>query len=378
MSPEIGLRVREHDHTYDAIVVGGRVAGSTAAAILGEHGQRVLLVERVRFPRPTISTHFFRGEGLVGVLDRLQVLDEVLALGPPPLRREWSFGFGGPGPDEGPPQGPGDAGFSLSVRRSPLDDLLLRRAARTPGVDLAQPAAVVRLLWEDGRVIGARLRDGDGERDVRSRVVVGADGRHSLVAREVAPAVEHEVEALRTLYYRYVSGWRGPAGEPPDAAEFALNGDEIAYVFPSEAGVACIGVSAPSSDFAAFRAAPDAELDRRVRAHPGLADRWIAARPVGRPAGGPPEPSWVRAPAGPGWALVGDAAVHQDPWTGAGMDTAGRHAVMAAEAISDWLGGRASEEEAQARYHERRDAHVLTDWTECTSLARDLSQLATA
>ena len=43
-----------------------------------------------------------------------------------------------------------------------------------------------------------------------------------------------------------------------------------------------------------------------------------------------------------------------------------------------WLGGRASEEEAQARYHERRDAHVLADWTECTSLARDLSLLATA
>jgi len=42
------------------------------------------------------------------------------------------------------------------------------------------------------------------------------------------------------------------------------------------------------------------------------------------------------------------------------------------------LAGRASEEEAQARYHERRDAHVLADWTECTSLARDLSQLATA
>jgi len=60
------------------------------------------------------------------------------------------------------------------------------------------------------------------------------------------------------------------------------------------------------------------------------------------------------------------------------MDTAGRHAVMAAEAIADWLRGRVSEEEAQARYHERRDAHVLADWTECTSLARDLSQLATA
>ena len=94
----------ERDHSYDAIVVGGRVAGSSAAALLGDQGLSVLLVERVRFPSTTISTHFFRGEVLVAVLDRLSVLEDVLALECPPLRREWSFGFGTPGPDEGPPQ----------------------------------------------------------------------------------------------------------------------------------------------------------------------------------------------------------------------------------------------------------------------------------
>ena len=86
----------------------------------------------------------------------------------------------------------------------------------------------------------------------------------------------------------------------------------------------------------------------------------------------------MRAPAGPGWALVGDAAVHQDPWTGAGMDTAGRHAVLAADAIADWLGGRVTEAEAFGRYRRDRDEHVLADWPECTTLARDLSQLAAA
>ena len=214
---------------------------------------------------------------------------------------------------------------------------------------------------------------------MRSRVVVGADGRHSFVAREVAPAVEHRAEALRTLYYRYVAGWHGPGGEPPDAAEFSLNGDEVAYVFPSDAGLACIGVSAPSTDFAAFRAAPDAELDRRVRAHPGLAGRWLAARPVGRAGGrvAGAELDATSRPA-PGGLLVGDASVHQDPWTGAGMDTAGRHAVIAADAVADWLSGGATEEDALGRYHRDRDKHVLADWTECTSLARDLSQLAAA
>src|SRR6478609_7862900 len=115
---------------YDVVVVGARVAGSTLAALLGDLGVRVLLVERVRFPRSTISTHFFRGAGLVAVLDRLDLLDEVLALGCPRIVREWDFGFGAPGPVEGPPQRAGNAGFGLSVRRAPLDELLLERARR--------------------------------------------------------------------------------------------------------------------------------------------------------------------------------------------------------------------------------------------------------
>jgi menaquinone-9 beta-reductase len=362
--------------SYDAVVVGGRISGSIVAALLGDLGASVLLVERVRFPSTTISTHFFRGGGLVGVLERLCVLDRVLALGCPPLRREWSFGFGSAGPDEGPPQDPGAAGFCLSVRRAPLDQLVLERAQGCPTVEVAQPATARSLLVDGGRVAGIRLELGDRLVDVRSRIVIGADGRRSLVAREIGAAAERAVEPLRTLYYRYVEGWRGPGGEPPDAAEFSLNGDEIAYVFPSDAGVACLGVSAPVSAFPAFRSDPADELDRRLRGHPGLCERLDATRAVGRAAGGGPEPSWVRTPAGPGWALVGDAGAHQDPWTGEGMDHAGVCAMHAAEAFGEWLAGRATEEEAAARYRELRDASVLQSFEDCTSTARDLSVLA--
>ena len=213
--------------SYDAIVIGARIAGSTVAAPLGDRGASVLLVERVRFPSTTISTHFFRGAGLVAVLDRLSVLDEVLALGCPPLHREWSFGFGAAGPEEGPPQDPGDAGYCLSVRRAPLDNLLLARARRSAGVEVAQPVSVTACFtaWTRGGRPASRSRRGF---NVRSTIVIGADGRHSLVAREVRPPAEHEVEALRTLYYRYVSGWCGPDGGSPDAPEFSLNGDEMA------------------------------------------------------------------------------------------------------------------------------------------------------
>jgi len=363
---------------YDVVVVGARVAGSTLAALLGDLGVRVLLVERVRFPRSTISTHFFRGAGLVAVLDRLVLLDEVLALGCPRIVREWDFGFGAPGPVEGPPQRAGDAGFGLSVRRAPLDELLLERARRSPAVDVAQPAAVRGLLRDGDRVCGVRVTADGRETDVRSRLVVGADGRHSTVAREVAPDLERSVEPLRTLYYRYVADWRGPGGEPPDAAEFSLNGDEMAYVFPSDGGATCIGLSAPATAFAGFRTEPDVELDRRLESHPGLVPRLRAAVTVGRTEGGPPEASWVRAAAGPGWALVGDAGWHQDPWTGEGMDNAAACATHAADAIAAWLAGTTSEDQAMAHYAAARRELVDASFEQCTSIGRDLSQLAPA
>jgi menaquinone-9 beta-reductase len=360
---------------YDAIVVGGRVAGSIVAALLGDRGLRVLLVERVRFPRSTISTHFFRGSGLVSLLDRLGVLEQTLAFGCPKLAREWTFGFGSEGPEQTPPQEAGDLGFGLSVRRAPLDELLLERAARSPGVEVAQPVDVRGLVWEGGRVAGVRLAGEGWPGEARARIVIGADGRHSLVAREVNPAARREAKAHRTLYYRYVSGWVGPDGGPPDGPEFSLSGDELAYVFPSDAGLACVAVSAPRAAFARFRADPAGELDRRFAGHPGLAARLRRAAPAGRAEGGPPEPGWVREAAGPGWALVGDAGVHQDPWTGEGMDNAGMCAALAAEAIGDWLCGQTDEPEALGRYQALRDERVLTRFEQCTSLAADLSMI---
>lgn len=362
--------------SYDVVVVGGRVAGATTAALLGESGATVLLVERVTFPCSTISTHFFRGAGCVAVLSRLGLLEQVLALGAPKLVREYQYGFGGDGSvAEAPPQDPGEAGFCLSVRREPLDDLLLSRARSVSGVNVAQPASVVDLLWDEGRVAGVRLREGSDEREVRARLVVGADGRHSLVARVVRPSVTREEPPARTLYYQYVGGWRGPDGAAPDGAEFSLRRDELAYVFPSDSGLTCVAVSASKSEFARFRAAPREELMRRLHGHGQLTDRLQRSEPIGRTAGGPPESSWVREPAGPGWALVGDAGLHQDPWTGLGIDMASTHATFLADAVSDWLLGRATEEEAIHRYRKARDEHALAGFTETVTLARDLSVL---
>ena len=75
-----------------------------------------------------------------------------------------------------------------------------------------------------------------------------------------------------------------------------------------------------------------------------------------------------------GWALVGDPAMQQDPWTGFGMDMAGVHATFLADAITDGLGG-VDEQTALGRYHERRNAHGLPQYHETVRYAADLRAL---
>ncbi len=358
---------------YDVIVVGARVGGSALTALLGDAGVSVLLVDRARFPSTTPSTHFFRGAGMVGVLEGLGVLEDVLALGCPPLTREFNYADGGTEASEDPPQDPGTLGYCLSVRREPLDSLLLKRACGAQSVDFAERSNVADLLWDDGRVVGVQLADG---RLAHAEIVVGADGRHSLVASKVAPPVEHETPPYRALYYRYVTGFLGPDGAPPDAAEFSLLEDEIAYIFPSDSGLTCVAVSVNLETFGWLREDFEPRYAERIAGHRGLAPRVAAAEVNGSLSGCGPGRSYVRVPWGPGWALVGDAGMHQDPWSGQGMDMAGVHATFLAEAILDWLRGSADERAAFARYHERRNAHGLAGYHDTVLCAADLRRLA--
>src|SRR5579859_4161173 len=126
------------EEPYDALIVGGRVAGATVASLLGDVGYRVLLVDRDTFPSPTLSTHYFRGGRAVSVLKRLGVLDEVMRLGCPPLECEYRFRNGTTQPEVRPAQQPGDVSFCLSVRRGPLDFVLVRRAASRRSVHVLQ------------------------------------------------------------------------------------------------------------------------------------------------------------------------------------------------------------------------------------------------
>ncbi len=172
-----------------------------------EADRDVTLADRATFPSSTFSTHFSRGAVGVTTLRRLGVLDEVLSFGPPKLACEYIHMHGGETPVPGPPQEPGDAGFCLSVRREPLGDVLVRRANREGTVRVLRGTRLVDLKRSGERITGAVLARDDQTLEVRSRLVVAADGRHSPIAAALDPPLEFSDRPVRAMYCQYVTGF---------------------------------------------------------------------------------------------------------------------------------------------------------------------------
>lgn len=216
------------------------------------------------------------------MLNRVGVLDKVLALGCPPLLREYLYVGGSEEPPVRPPQNPGELGYGLSVRREWLDQIVLERATSFPSVHLAQRSRIAGLVWDGDRVVGVRIGGKREEQEIRASLVVGADGRHSFVAQAVAAPVEEEEEGHRALYYCYVRDFSNPQAARPDGAEFSVRENEVAYVFPGDQGVTCVAISTGKAEFQRLKAGGLSYFRKCIAGHflPSIARR----RPPRRPA----------------------------------------------------------------------------------------------
>ena len=345
---------------YDVIVVGARVAGSSTAMLLARAGLKVLVVDRAGFPSDTLSTHQVQLPG-VARLRRWGLLDAVVASGAPPARHV-RFDVG-PVVLEG--HFPAFQGVDAlySPRRTVLDPLLLE-AARAAGAEVRERFAVDEVVVEHGRVTGIRGREKGGAPVAESaRLTVGADGKHSLVARTIGAAVHHDRPPLTTACYTY---WDGV---PLQGGELYARPRRAIGAWPTNDGLVMTYVGAPVAEFATFRRDPEGNLLRALDLAGDLGARVRAGHLVEHLRGTPELPNFFRRPYGPGWALVGDAGYVLDPITAQGISDALRDAELLADAAAAGFGGVRPLDAALARYQRERDRSALPMYRFTTDLA---------
>ena len=340
---------------YDVIIVGTRVAGAATAMLLARRGLKVLAVDRATFPSDTLSTHQVQVPG-VARLARWGVLDAVLAAGTP-VTRGVRFDQGGAVINGRFPAYQG-VDMMCSPRRTLLDQVLVD-AARAAGAEVRENFAVEGLLG-DGQVTGVRGREkGAPAVTEQAPLVIGADGKHSLVAKAVRAPAYRARPPQSVAFYTYWAGvpW-GPAGEICGRPGCAVG------AWPTNDGLLMTYLAWPIARFEEFRRDVEGNFLGTLDAV-GLGERIRAGRRAERFRGTPDLPSYFRRPHGPGWALVGDAGLLLDPITGQGISHAFRDAELLADAVADGLGGIRPLGEALGRYHRARDraARPMYDFT---------------
>jgi flavin-dependent dehydrogenase len=328
---------------YDAIVVGARCAGSPTAMLLARRGYRVLLADRATFPSDTVSSHVIHPPG-VDALRRWGLLDRITASGCPPVGR-YSFDFGHLTLT-------GSPGVAYAPRRTVLDKVLLDAAAEA-GAEIREAFTVddVRIAGGTTPVVLGRDAGGSVVRE-RARVVVGADGRNSVVAQVVQPGRYHERPPATCGYYSYWSGL------PTQTFEVYGRAGRGWAICPTNDGLTMVIGCWPYAELTEHRGDVEAELWRTFDRAPAFAERLRAATREHRIVGAA-VPGYLRTPYGDGWALVGDAGYNRDFITAQGISDAFRDAELCADALDEALSGRRGFEEAMGDYWAARDERVL-------------------
>jgi menaquinone-9 beta-reductase len=328
---------------FDVVIVGARCAGSPLAAMLARDGMSVCLLDRARFPSETPSTHVIQPCG-VAALDRLGVLDDVLAAGAIPIDR-FTLVNDDVRIDETIDRHMFDQP-ALCVRRVTLDALLVN-AADAAGAEVRTSSRVTGLMVDDGRVVGVETEEGP----IRAELVVGADGRHSTIA-ECVGAVEYHVappgRMVAWAYFEDVSdreGW----------LRLGRLGDVAFLASPTDSDLYMAGVAIDFANQSEFHADRSANYDAAIRKWPELADLLAGARRVGPIRVVTKWHGYFRQAAGPGWVLAGDAGHFKDFTPAQGISDAFRQAERLADALRDGFGATASIDDALREWWRWRD-----------------------
>ena len=346
---------------YDAIIVGARCAGAPTAMLLARRGFKVLLVDKATFPSDTISTHILWPHG-AEILGRWGLVQRLAATGVPAICRWMTFDVGpfalcGTIPDANDGMG----GFC--PRRTVLDSLLVHAAAEA-GAEVREGFAVDEVLITDDTVVGIRGHAKGGQPiEEQARIVIGADGVNSFVARAVR-APEYDCRPVAACgYYSYFSGVQQDDITLYVREHYAFGGA------PTNDGLHLVMVNWPTREFTTVRADVDGHVWRTLEGAPDFVARVRAGRREEKWYGTAGVPGYFRKPYGKGWALVGDAGYNRDPITAQGISDAFIDADMLARALAACLSGEGTFDELMSAHESARNERVRPMYEFTTQLA---------
>lgn len=343
----------------DVIIAGGGPAGASTAFHLARRGVRVMVVDRARFPRAKPCA-----ECLSPQASRL--LEAMGALSQLEHRGVWLRGMIVRAPNGAVARGDYAAshGFrawrdaGLSIRRELLDEILIARA-RAVGADVVEETRVTDVLRDgSGSVIGARLHDRDGtSRTAHARLLVGADGLRSVVARRLGLWRRARWPNRLSLVGHY-EGVR----DVTEYGEMHIERDGFVGIADVGAGITTVAAVFPDSRAAEISKARSRFLDGWLDSKSHLRDRFAAARRIDATAAVGPFAAHAKQAWHPGALLVGDAADFFDPFTGEGIYAALRGGELAADVIMDALQHPRHATDALHEYDARRRQEFGGKW----------------
>jgi len=341
---------------FDAIVVGARCGGAPTAMLLARKGYKVLLVDRAGFPSDIPHGHFIHRGG-PRLLKRWGLLEKLVATGCPAVTRATSnYNDFNMTADALSVNG---VAWGYGPRRSILDQLLVQ-AAVDAGAEFRPHFSVRGLEMESGTVKGIRGRNKKTGLQIteHARITVGADGRNSTIARAVGASPYFNFPSLTCTYFSY---WEGVENS---GFEMHVKEGNAVFSFPTHDGLLSIFIAWPIDRFREVRSNLEDHFSQVLDGISGFGERVRAGRRVDRFYGSADLPNFFRKPHGSGWALVGDAGFHKDPFLALGVADAFRDAELLADAIDDGLAGIAPLETALHRYEHQRNQAASDEYAE--------------